>query len=79
MYGSWDMEHETEFFYHFGHFLPTYFPNNPENNNFDKSTKTPQDIIMLYMCTINDNHMMYGSWYMEHSRQNFDHFFPFTW
>ena len=55
------MEHETEFFYHFGHFLPTYFPNNPENNNFDKSTKTPQDIIMLYMCTINDYHMMYGS------------------
>ena len=27
------------------------------------------DIIILQMCTINDNHMMYGSWDMEHNRQ----------
>ena len=26
--------------------------------------------MILHMCTINDNHMMYGSWNMEHDRQN---------
>ena len=33
--------------------------------------KTPGDIIILHICTINDNHMMYGSWDMECNRQNF--------
>ena len=37
---------------------------------------------MLHMCTINDNHMMYGSQDMEHDRQNFLSFWtifcPFT-
>ena len=28
--------------------------------------KTTRDIIILYMCTINDNHMIYGSPYMVH-------------
>ena len=32
--------------------------------------KTPQDIIILHICTTNDNHMMYGSWDMEHNRTN---------
>ena len=31
----------------------------------------PGDIIILYMCTINDNHMMYGSWDMERNGHNF--------
>ena len=39
-------------------------PDNPENQNFKK--KTPGDIIILYICTINDNYMMYDSWDMEH-------------
>ena len=29
------------------------------------------DIIILHMCTIYDNHMMYGSWDIKHDRQNF--------
>ena len=29
------------------------------------------------MGTINDDHMMYGSWDMEHNRNNFCHFGPF--
>ena len=33
--------------------------------------ETPRDIIILHMCTINDNHMMYGSHAIEHDRQNF--------
>ena len=31
----------------------------------------PGDIIILHMCTINDNHMMNSSWDMEHDAQNF--------
>ena len=29
--------------------------------NFEKMKKTHGDIIILYMCTINENHMIYGS------------------
>ena len=67
---------------HFGLFFALLPPNNPKNQNFEKMKKTPRDIIILHMCTINDNHMMYGSWDMEHDRQNFLSFWtifcPFT-
>ena len=33
--------------------------------------KAPGDIIILHMCTINDNPMLYDSWDMERDRQNF--------
>ena len=36
-----------------------------------KCKKTPGDIILLHMCTINQDHMMYGSWDMKFNRQNF--------
>ena len=36
-------------------------PNNPKNQKFEKNEKNPRDIIILNMCSINDNHMMYGS------------------
>ena len=52
---------QTEFFVILGHFLHFYLPNNPENQNFEKIKQTPGDIIILHKCTINDNHMMYGS------------------
>ena len=61
MYGFSDMECKTEFFVILDHFLPFYPPNNPKNLNFEKMKKLHQDIIILHMCTINDNHMMYGS------------------
>ena len=42
----------------------------------------PGDIIILHMCTINDNHIMYGSWDMDCDRQTFLSFWtifcPFT-
>ena len=31
------------------------------------------------MCNINDSHMMYGSWDMEHDRQNFLSFWTIFW
>ena len=43
--------------------------------------KTPEDIIILQMYTINNSHIMYHSWDMECSRQNcfvtLKRFFPF--
>ena len=33
-------------------------PNNLENQNFEKLKKASRDVIILHMCTKNDNHMM---------------------
>ena len=33
--------------------------------------KTPGDIFTLHICTINNNHTMYGSWDMKRNRRNF--------
>ena len=52
------------------YFLPFYPLNNPKNQTFEKMEKLPGDII-LNKCTINENHMMYGSSDMKHDRQNF--------
>ena len=70
MYGSWDTEHDRQnFFVILGYFLPLYLPNNPENQNFEKMKKTPEDIIILNMSTINENHMMYDFKDMKCTRQ----------
>ena len=61
MYGSWDIEHDREFFFILGYVLPLYLTNNPENQNFEKKKNTPEDIISLHMSTINENHVMYDS------------------
>ena len=66
-----EIQSTTEFFVILDYLLPFYPPNNPENQNFEKMEKPPGDINILHMCTINDNHMMYGSWDMEYNRQNF--------
>ena len=46
--------------------LPFYPINNPGNQNFQKIKKTPGDIIILQMCTMNGNHIMHGCWDLEH-------------
>ena len=61
----------------------TFTPfNNLKNENFEKMKKYPRDIIIFHMCTINANHMMYGSWDIDHDGQNFLLFWtifcPFT-
>ena len=38
----------------------------PKNQNFEKMKKPTGDITILHWCTINDNHMMYGSWDIKH-------------
>ena len=44
-------------------------PNNQKSQNFEKMKKTLGDIIILHLCTRNDNHMMYGSSDIKHNRQ----------
>ena len=62
---------QTECFVILDCFLPFYPPMDPENENFEKKNKTPEDIIILQICTINDSHMMYGSWDKEWNRHIF--------
>ena len=63
-------------------FLPFYTSSNSKNQTFEKLKKTPGDIIILHMWTINDNHMVYVSWDIKHNGQNFwslwTVFYPFT-
>ena len=69
----------TDFFVILDHFLPFYPLNNPKYQNFEKILKTPKDIIILHMCTINYDHMIYGSWDIERTREFFvilDNFLP---
>ena len=42
-----------------------------------KNEKKSGNIIILHMCTINENHMTNGSWDMEHNRQIFLSIWPF--
>ena len=80
----WCMDPEVwsttdEFFIVLGYFLPFYASNSWENQNFEKMKKMPRDNIILHMCIINENHMMYGSWDMECDRHNFFSFWTIFW
>ena len=83
-----EIRSETDrIFCHFGPFFPLLPPSTPTPSPLiipkikilKKMKKTPENIIILQMCTKNDSHMMYGSWHMECNGQNFGPFFcPFT-
>ena len=70
-YASWDMECDTYFL----SFWPIYCPFTPLLTTtikiWRKCKKKPGDIILLHMCTINEDHMMHGSWDIRHPIQNF--------
>ena len=60
---------------HFGPFFALLPHKNPKKQNFEKmkkknNKKTPGYTIISHMCTVNENHMMYGSWDMEHDGQS---------
>ena len=61
---------EAETFLILGHFLPSQ-PLTTRKIKILKLKKTLGDIIILHIYTINNNHMIYSSWDMEHDRQNF--------
>ena len=82
IYGFWNIRCDRQKFLSFwAIFCPFSPPDNPENRNL-KLKKTPGDIVILQISTINDNFLMYGSWDMERDRQNFLSFWtvfcPFT-
>ena len=56
------MECETDIiFCHFGPFYVLLLQKKQKNQNFEKNKKIKlRDIIILRLCTTNDNHMMYG-------------------
>ena len=73
----------NKIFCHFAPFLHFYpYRNNLKMKLLKKMEKTPGDIIILHMCTINANHMMYGSWDIERDGHNVLSFWtifrPFT-
>ena len=62
----------------FCHFVPLFHllpPPPPKNQNFEEKMKKIALIyypfIHTYMCTINENHMIYGSWNIRCNRQKF--------
>ena len=66
-------------FCHFRLFFALLPPYNLENQNFEKLKKIPEDITILHMCTINENHiwfLRYGVWQTEFFLI-LDHFLPF--
>ena len=55
--------HTDKIFCYFGLFFAL--------SKFEKMKNTLRDIIILHMCSINDNHMIYGSRDMKRDRQIF--------
>ena len=51
---------QTEFLSFWTIFVPLP-PNNPKNQNFEKMTKTPGDIIILHKFTKNHDHVLHCS------------------
>ena len=81
VYHSWDMEHDGHNFCHFEPFFALLPSSQPKNaKSWKNGKKRPGDIIILHKCTINDNHIICGSWDIKHDGQNvviLDCFLPF--
>ena len=84
MYGSWDIKCDRQTFLSFWTIFCPFTPLTTKQIKILKKNvkKKPGDIIILHKCTINNNHMMYGSWDMKRDRQNLLSFLtvfcPFT-
>ena len=80
MHASWDMGCDRHL-----SFWATFYPFTQlltlKIKIWTKWKKNPGDIILLHLCTINENHMMYGSWEVVAQRTEFfvilGHFLPF--
>ena len=64
MYGLQYIKHDRQNFLSFCAIFCPFTPpfplsNNPENQHFEKMEKTLEDIIIIHMNTINQNHVMY--------------------
>ena len=79
LYGSWIIRCDRQKFLPFWAIFCPFSPLTTQKIKILKLKKTTGDIIILHICTIIDNHMVYGSWDMEHKRffVILDCFFPF--
>ena len=76
-YGSWGTERERQYFLSFwATFCPFTTLRTCKVKIFKKMKKATGYVIILHMCTINEDHMIYGSWDKWHDRV-FCHFGPF--
>ena len=73
MHSSWGIEQNILKLMILGHFLPFYHPLQLKNSKstFWKMKKFAGNIIILQIWTINENHVMYGSWDMNRDEDNF--------
>ena len=75
MYSSWDIECDRHIFLSFWTIFGSFTPLTTQDIKILKTfKKTPGDIMILHMCTINYNHVMYGSWDTKHDKMNSCHF-----
>ena len=73
IYSSWNIRCNRQKYLSFWAICCPFSRLNTWDIKILKMKKTSGDIVILHICTINDNHMMYGSWDMECDRQNFSH------
>ena len=82
IYGSWNVMCDWEKFLSFCIIFYPLSPLTTRKIKILKLRKAPGDIIISHICTINDNHRLYGYWDMERDGQNFLSFWtifcPFT-
>ena len=81
-YGSWNLRCDRKKYLPFWAVFCLFSPLTMQKIKILKLKKTPEDIIILHIWTINDNNMMHCSWDMEHDKQKFLLFWivfcPFT-
>ena len=75
MYGSLDIESNRQNFLSFWTIFCLTLTT--QKTKFKKMKKIPRNIIILQMCTINDNHMMYVPKIWSTTDRNFCHLGPF--
>ena len=67
IYGFWNIRCDRQKFLSFWAIFCPFSPLTTRKIKVLKLKKTPGDIIISHICTINDNLFMYGSWDMEHN------------
>ena len=82
MHASWDMKYDRHNFLSLWAIFCPFTPLlTPKIKIWNKCKNKPGDIILLDMCTINEDHMMYSSWDLRHNKLSFflilGHFLPF--
>ena len=71
MYASWDMEYDRHNFLSFWAIFSLFTPLLTPKIKIRNKCKKSLEILSYYTSTINEDHMMYGSWDKRHDKQSF--------